>query len=69
MPLPEYCRARLAESSQHRGPTPTDLLIAGLAEVHGVPLLHYDRHFELISAVTGQPTEWLAPPGTLNSQA
>lgn len=58
---------RLAASSHHRGPTPADLLIAGLAEVNGLPLLHYDRHFELIADVTGQPTEWLSPRGTLDS--
>lgn len=58
---------RLASSSQHRGPTPVDLLIAALAEVNGLPLLHYDRHFDLIAGVTGQPTAWLSPRGTLDS--
>lgn len=58
-------QSRLAASSQHRGPTPVDLLIAAIAEVNGVPLLHYDRHFELIAGVTGQAAEWLAPRGTL----
>lgn len=29
----------------------TDLLIASCARRHGVPLLHHDRHFELISPV------------------
>ena len=55
----------LAAQSQHRGPTPTDHLIAALAEVHGVTLLHYDRHFDLIASATGQKTEWLARRGTI----
>jgi predicted nucleic acid-binding protein len=56
----------LAERSQHRGPKPIDLLIAAIAEVNDVPLLHYDRHFDLIAKVTGQPAEWLAPRGSLS---
>jgi predicted nucleic acid-binding protein len=55
----------LADKSQHRGPAPVDLLIAAVAEVHGATLLHYDRHFDLIADRTGQPVEWLAPPGSL----
>ena len=55
----------LTERGQHRGPTPTDLLIAAVAEVHEVTLLHYDRHFDLIVRATGQKAEWLAPRGSL----
>ena len=58
-------QARLAERSQHRGPGPIDLLIAGIAEAQGAILLHYDRHFDTIAAVTGQSVEWLAPRGSL----
>ena len=29
-------------------------------------LLHYDRHFDAIARVTGQPTEWLARRGSLD---
>lgn len=60
-----HAQSLLAVSSQHRGPTPVDLLIAAVAEVNDVPLLHYDRHFELIAGVTGQAAEWLAPRGAL----
>jgi predicted nucleic acid-binding protein len=58
-------QAALASKSQHRGPAPVDLLIAGVAEAAGAMLLHYDRHFDAISAVTGQAAEWLAPRGSL----
>ena len=59
-------QAALAERSQHRGPTPIDLLIAAIAEVNGATLLHYDRHFDAIARVTGQPMEWLARRGSLD---
>jgi predicted nucleic acid-binding protein len=58
-------QARLAAASQHRGPGPIDLLIAGIAAAGGATLLHYDRHFDAIAEVTGQPMEWLAPRGSL----
>jgi predicted nucleic acid-binding protein len=56
----------LAAKSQHRGPKPMDLLVAAIANVHGAVLLHYDRHFDLIARVTGQPAEWLARRGSLD---
>ena len=59
-------QAALASEGQHRGPKPADLLIAAVAEVHDVTLLHYDRHFDLIASATGQRTEWLARRGTLD---
>jgi hypothetical protein len=51
---------------QHRGPTPVDLLIAAIAVANGAILLHYDRHFDAIGRVTGQPMEWLARRGSLD---
>lgn len=62
----ETVMGRLATRGHHRGPTPIDLLIAAAAEASGLTLLHYDRHFDLIAEVTGQPSEWLAPRGTLD---
>jgi predicted nucleic acid-binding protein len=58
-------QAALAERGQHRGPTPVDLLIAAVAEVNEAIVLHYDRHFDAIRRVTGQPMEWLAGRGSL----
>jgi predicted nucleic acid-binding protein len=42
-----------------------DLLIAAAAETAGVELLHYDEDFDRIAAITGQPTSWIVPRGTL----
>ena len=42
-----------------------DLLIAAAAELAELPVLHYDRDFELIAEVTGQPVRALAPLGSL----
>jgi predicted nucleic acid-binding protein len=55
----------LARTSQHRHFRLPDLIIAATAEVNGVAVLHYDADFDRIAAVTGQPTEWVAPRGTL----
>ncbi len=49
----------------HRQVEVPDLLIAAAAEAAEVPVLHYDRHFELIASVTGQPVRALAPLGSL----
>ena len=58
---------RFAESGplHHRGVAIPDLLIAAAAEVAEVPLCHYDRDFELIAEVTGQPVRAIAPLGSL----
>ena len=70
IPLDEPITARaeevqmmLAARSHHRGPTPVDLYVAAAAELSGVTLLHYDRHFDAIARLTGQPAEWIAPAG------
>ncbi len=42
-----------------------DLLIAAAAEAAGASLLHYDEDYDRIADVTGQPTRWLAPRGSL----
>ncbi len=49
----------------HRAPSPADLILAACAEQNGLTVLHYDKDFDLIAEASGQPTEWLAPAGTL----
>ena len=56
----------LAERSQQRGAKIADLLIAAAAEAAGLVVLHYDHDFDLITEITGQPTEWILPAGTVS---
>jgi predicted nucleic acid-binding protein len=49
----------------HRGPKLADLVIAAAAERAELPVLHYNRHFEVIASVTGQEVRALAPLGSL----
>jgi hypothetical protein len=49
----------LADRGQHRAPSIPDLLVAGTAEVSRLTVLHIDKDFDLIAAVTGQPVERL----------
>ena len=49
----------------HRRVKRADLLIAAAAESVGMPVLHYDADFDVIAAITGQPTRWIAPRGSL----
>lgn len=43
-----------------------DLLIAA-AEAAGIAIVHYDEDYDRIAEITGQPTRWLAPAGTVRS--
>jgi predicted nucleic acid-binding protein len=52
----------LADRGQHRAPSIPDLLIAATAELAGHVILHCDKDYDLIAAITGQPTEWLTTP-------
>jgi predicted nucleic acid-binding protein len=70
MPSELWPRARrtqlaLAASGDHRRIPPADLLLASAAEEAGVALVHYDRDYELIAAVSGLHHQWLVPDGTL----
>jgi hypothetical protein len=56
----------LAERGQHRGANVADLVVAAAAEQAGLTVLHYDADFELIATVTGQPTEWVVPRGSVD---
>lgn len=46
----------LADRGQHRGPSIPDLIIAATAELSGLTILHVDKDFDTITAITGQPT-------------
>jgi predicted nucleic acid-binding protein len=52
----------LADRGQHRAPSIPDVLIAATAELAGLTVLHNDKDFELIAAITDQPTEQLRLP-------
>lgn len=54
-----HVQALLAEHGQHRGPSIPDLIIAATAELNDLTVVHLDKDFELIAAVTGQPVERL----------
>ena len=42
-----------------------DLLVAAVAERERVTVLHYDADYDLIAHITGQPTQWIVPRGTV----
>lgn len=55
----------LSAAGDHRRVPLGDLLIAAAAEAADVPVIHYDRDYERISAVTGQSHGWFVADGTL----
>lgn len=64
-------QALLAERGNqlHRSVKNADLFIAAVAERTGVTLVHYDKDYDTIQAVTGQPMRWVGPRGSLESRA
>ncbi|GAA3371783.1 PIN domain nuclease [Streptomyces sannanensis] len=71
-PVPDgvHQRARtvqrmLTERGEHHSAGAVDLLVAATAELNGLIVLHYDADFDTVARATGQPTAWVAPPGTL----
>jgi predicted nucleic acid-binding protein len=49
----------LARRGHHRAPSVADLLVAAVAELEQLTILHVDKDFELIAEVTGQDLERL----------
>jgi predicted nucleic acid-binding protein len=49
----------------HRQVKMPDLQIAAEAARSGLALVHYDSDYDVIASVTGQPTRWAAPRGTI----
>jgi len=56
----------LADRGRHRSVSIPDLIVAATAELTGLTVLHYDRDFETVASVTGQPTEWVVPRGSVD---
>jgi len=70
MPAGLWLQARetqlaLAAGGDHRRVPPGDLLLAAAAEQADVVLVHYDRDYERIAAVSGLRHQWLVPDGAL----
>lgn len=57
-------QSHLAKKARHRLPI-ADLIVAAAAEEAGLAVLHYDGDFDRIAEVTGQPVEWVVPPGSV----
>ena len=59
-------QAQLARVGNHRLP-PVDLLIAALADINGLGVLHYDNDYDLLAQKTDLSFQsvWLADRGTL----
>jgi predicted nucleic acid-binding protein len=57
---------RMLAAISQRGRKIPDLLVAAAAEQAGYTVLHYDADFDLIASVTGQPCQWVVPPGTVD---
>jgi predicted nucleic acid-binding protein len=60
-----HVQRELVRLGQHRGPGVSDLLIAAAAETHGAVVVHYDRDFDTIAAITDQPVQWIVPAGSV----
>lgn len=57
---------QLAQAGHHRLP-PVDLILAAIADRHGIGILHYDSDFDLLRDRTDLEFEsvWLVPRGEL----
>lgn len=49
----------------HRQVKIPDTIVAAVAARHGLTVVHYDEDYDVIASVTGQPTRWAAPRGSL----
>jgi predicted nucleic acid-binding protein len=55
----------ISDSGRHRAVGAADLVLAAVAERADLTVLHYDRDFEHIARVTGQPVEAVVTLGSL----
>jgi predicted nucleic acid-binding protein len=70
MPSKLWSRVReiqllLAPMGDHRRVPPADLLLAAAAETADIPLVHYDRDYERVAAVTDLQHRWMVADGSL----
>jgi predicted nucleic acid-binding protein len=61
-------QAELTARSQLGAVSLADLIIAAVAERHCVCVLHYDADYERVATITGQPTRWVVPEGSLHDE-
>jgi predicted nucleic acid-binding protein len=59
-------QAQLVARGEHRAVSIPDLLVAAVAEIERLAVLHYDADFDLVAAITGQPVEWVVPRGSVD---
>jgi predicted nucleic acid-binding protein len=59
-------QAALVRRGQHRAVSIPDLLVAAVAEVEQLTVLHYDADFDLVATITGQPASWVVPRGSID---
>ncbi len=59
-------QAELVGRGQHRAVSVPDLVLAALADIEHLVVLHYDADFDLIAEITGQPCEGIVPSGTVH---
>ena len=57
---------RILGANSQQGRKIRDLLVAAAAELGGHTVLHDDADFDLIASVTGQPCQWVVPPGSVD---
>lgn len=56
----------LVDAGTHRAVSVPDLMVAAVADVERLTVLHYDADFDLIASITDQPTEWVVPRGSVD---
>lgn len=59
---------QLARTGRHRAVGMSDLLIATLADAHGVTLIHYDSDFDIAAEVLPFRHRWVVERGTLGDR-
>ena len=58
-------QAVLAQRSRLRSVGIPDLLIGAVADLHQIPVVHYDADFEQVAAVTEQDVRWVVARGSV----